>query len=73
LHEASGNPVGVRENSEDRIEAAIGDVDAGINDVEIVEIVDAAPGIDDRSFGIAAHAAGASLMLAAAEIPAREV
>ena len=68
----SGNAVSVRENGKDRIKAAVADVDAGVNDVEIVKIVDAAPGIDNRCFGIVSHAAGAGLMLAAAEVPARE-
>jgi len=68
-----GNAVGVRENGEDRIKAAIADMNAGINYVEVVEIVHAAPGIDDGCFRIVAHAACAGLMLAAAKVPAREV
>jgi len=63
----SGSAVGVGENGEGGIEAAVGDVDAAVNHVEVVGIVDAAPGIDDGCFGIIAHAAGASLMLAAAD------
>lgn len=69
----SGDAVGIRENGENRIKAAIADMDAGVNDVEIVEIVDAAPGIHDRCLWIVAHTAGASLMLAAAEVPAGQV
>ena len=69
----SSGAVGVGENGEHRIEAAIGDVDAAVNHVEIFGIVDAAPGIDDGSFGIIAHAAGAGLMLPAADAIAGEI
>ena len=59
--------IGVGEDGENGIEAAVGDVDAGVDHVEVVDIVDAAPGIDDGGFGIVSHAAGAGLMLAAAQ------
>src|SRR5208283_2316178 len=62
----------VGKNGKDGIEAAVGDVDAAVNHVEVVGIVDAAPGIDDGGFGVVAHAAGASLMLAAADAVTRD-
>ena len=54
------------ENSEDGIEAAVSYVDATINNENIFNVVDATVRVDNRSFGIIAHAAGAGLMLAAA-------
>src|SRR5208337_3230016 len=73
LRKVSGGAVGVGENGEDGIEAAVGDVDAAVNHVEIVGVVYAAPGIDDGSFGIVAHAAGAGLMLPATDAVAGEI
>ena len=63
----SGGPVRIGKNGEDGIESAISDVDAAVHHIEIVGIVNAAPGIDDGGFGIAAHAASAGLMLATAD------
>jgi len=42
LHKAGGGAIGIAKNGEGGIEAAIGDVDAAVNHVEIVGIVDAA-------------------------------
>ena len=65
-----GDAVGKGENCQNGIEAAVGDVQGGVGDVEVVVAVDAAPLIGDGGLRVLAHAAGSGLVLAAAEAQA---
>ena len=65
--QAGGGAVGDGHDGQHRIEAAVGDVDAAVDHEQVVIVVDPAVLIDDRGLGIVAHAAGAGLVLAAAE------
>ena len=62
-----GGAIGDGHDGEDRIEAAVGDVDAAIDTKRLSMPCTWQCGIDHGSFGIVAHAAGAGLVLAAAQ------
>ena len=49
LREMFGVAEGEGENGQDGIEAAVGDVQAGVHDVQVVVVVDAAPLVRDGS------------------------
>ena len=59
--------IGVRQDSQRRIEAAIGDVHAGVDHINIVDIMKLAVAVHHRSLRIVAHAAGPRLVLSAAQ------
>ena len=55
-----------------RIEAAVGDVQAAVGDEEVVDVMHLAVAVGHRGLRVVAHAAGAGLVLAAADAgPAR--
>ena len=56
-----------RHNGQDQVESAVCDMERAIHYEKIFVIVDAAPFVRHGSFRIMAHAAGARLMLAAAQ------
>ena len=55
------------------IEAAVGDVQTSIGHEEVVDFMDLAVSVRHRGFRVVAHAAGAGLVLAAAESQAGHV
>lgn len=62
-----GDAVGQGENSQDGVEAAVGDVQGAVGEVQVVVAVDAAPFIGDGGVRVVAHAAGSGLVLTAAQ------
>lgn len=67
FHQMTADAVGESQNRQHGVEAAVGDVQRAVGDIQIVVTMDAAPGIGDRGLRIMPHAAGAGLMLPAAE------
>ena len=66
-----GNPVAQGHDGQDRIEATIGDMQTAVGNEQIVDLVHLPETVGNRGLGVIAHAAGAGLMLAAAQTQAQ--
>src|ERR1035441_5512325 len=64
-NEIVGGVISDRHDGEDRIESAVGDMDAAVDDIEVVNVMDATVFVDDGSLRVVAHPARAGLVLAA--------
>ena len=58
---------GESHNRQDRIEAAVGDMQRAIYDIEVVMPMHAAPLVSNRRLRVVAHATGAGLVLTATQ------
>src|SRR5579884_4498319 len=68
-----GGAEGQRHDRQDRIEAAVSDMEGSVHYVEVIVSVDAAPFIGDGGARVVAHAAGSRLMLACAQAEAGRI